>query len=257
MNLKNNTAPLLTYFKLCASFRSNWWFKLELQSGNSQFGSKSAIFLLQWPWNLKDDLEKQKDISSYPTSSFVHYFVAISEFKLELQSGNTQFRSKLVIFCPMLKNNRAPLLTYFKLCVLFRSHWWIQTGITVQFGWKSMIFCPLWPWQMTFKQVKSEWFDSWNQPSNLTQTGFKFFFIFWPVWPWNWMDYKNDRAPPLMLCQVLFIISKHSVNSYWSYSPEMLDLSKIWQFFVPSLPSDLEIWRMTSKNNRALFSVLF
>ena len=31
-----------------------------------------------------------------------------------------------------LKNNRAPLLPYFKLCASFRSHWWIQTGVTVQ-----------------------------------------------------------------------------------------------------------------------------
>ena len=31
-----------------------------------------------------------------------------------------------------LKNNRAPLLCYFKLCASFRSHWWIQTGVTVR-----------------------------------------------------------------------------------------------------------------------------
>ena len=31
-----------------------------------------------------------------------------------------------------LKNNRAPLLFYFKLCASFRSHWWIQTGVTVR-----------------------------------------------------------------------------------------------------------------------------
>ena len=30
--------------------------------------------------------------------SFVHHFKAISEFKLELQSGNAQFGSKLAIF---------------------------------------------------------------------------------------------------------------------------------------------------------------
>ena len=34
-------------------------FKLELQSRNIQFGSKSAIFCPMWPWNLLDDLEKQ------------------------------------------------------------------------------------------------------------------------------------------------------------------------------------------------------
>ena len=35
---------------------------------------------------------------SYATSSFVHYFVAISGFKLEIQSGNAQFGSKSTIF---------------------------------------------------------------------------------------------------------------------------------------------------------------
>ena len=34
-------------------------FKLELQSGNAQFGSKSTIFLAVWPCNLMYDLEKQ------------------------------------------------------------------------------------------------------------------------------------------------------------------------------------------------------
>ena len=34
-------------------------FKLELQSGNAQFGSNSTIFRTIWPWNLTDDLEKQ------------------------------------------------------------------------------------------------------------------------------------------------------------------------------------------------------
>ena len=34
-------------------------FKLELQSGNAQFGSNSTIFRAMWPWKLTDDLEKQ------------------------------------------------------------------------------------------------------------------------------------------------------------------------------------------------------
>ena len=34
-------------------------FKLELLSGNAQFGLKSVIFCPVWPWNLIDDLEKQ------------------------------------------------------------------------------------------------------------------------------------------------------------------------------------------------------
>ena len=34
-------------------------FKLELQSGNDQFGSNSTIFRAVWPWNLMYDLERQ------------------------------------------------------------------------------------------------------------------------------------------------------------------------------------------------------
>ena len=71
----------------------------------------------------------------------MHHFKSICEFKLELQSRNAQFRSKLVIFlsCVTLKfdgwpwkNGRAPLLYYIKLCAAFQSHWYIQTGVTVQ-----------------------------------------------------------------------------------------------------------------------------
>ena len=71
--------------------------KLKLQSGNAQFGSKSVIFFLydlecdRWPWKTIGPL-------FYTTSSFVHNFKAMGEFKLELQSGNAQFRSKSVIF---------------------------------------------------------------------------------------------------------------------------------------------------------------
>ena len=38
------------------------------------------------------------------------------------------------------------------------------------------------------------------------------------------------------------------MNSNWSYSPETPNLGQIWRFLVPC---DLEIWRMTLKNNRA------
>ena len=38
------------------------------------------------------------------------------------------------------------------------------------------------------------------------------------------------------------------MNSNWSYSPETPNLGQIWQFLELC---DLEIWRMTLKNNRA------
>ena len=89
----------------------------------------------------------------------MHHFIAIGKFKLELQPGNVQFGSKFLVPCDLeiwrmtLKNNRAPLLCYFKLCVSFRSHVWIQTGVTVR---KRLNWCftsvtltfDLWPWPL-------------------------------------------------------------------------------------------------------------
>ena len=138
MTLTNNRAPLLYYIKLCASFQIQ--FKLELQSWNAQLGSKWKIFFYRvtlkfdgWPWKTIGHL-------FYATSSIVHHFLAIGEFKLELQSGNAQSGSNLTIFRAVwpwnltddLENNRAPLLCYFKLCAWFYCHMWIQTGVTVQ-----------------------------------------------------------------------------------------------------------------------------
>ena len=97
----------------------------------------------------------------YAMSSFVHYFKAISEFKLESQSANAQLGSKSAIFlsrCDLeiwhmtLKIYRAPHLYFFKLCVSFHSHWWIQTGGIVQKRpiWvKICNFCPVWPSNLT------------------------------------------------------------------------------------------------------------
>ena len=58
----------------------------------------------------------------------------------------------LEIWWMTLKNNRAPLLCYFKLFASFDSHQWIQTRVTV---WKCPIrikiddFCTVWPWNLT------------------------------------------------------------------------------------------------------------
>ena len=51
-----------------------------------------------------------------------------------------------------------------------------------------------------------------------------------------------------MLLQALCSASYPMVNSNWSYSPETPNLGQIRRFLEPC---DLEIWRMTFKNNRA------
>ena len=61
--------------------------------------------------------------------------------------------------------------------------------------------------------------------------------IFGPMWPGNLMeDLKKNNSAPL-LCQALYIISKPSVNSNWSYSSETLNWVKIGDFFLSPVTS--------------------
>ena len=184
--MKNNRAPLLCCFKLCASFHSHRWIQTKVTVRKRSIRVKISDLLSRvtfkfdgWPWKTIGHL-------FHVGSSFIHHFITIGEFKLKLQSGNAQFGSKSAIFCPVWpwnlandleqgkcegfdscdrpsnlkldlnrqffrpcdreiwwmtsKNNRAPLLRYFKLCASFRSHWWIRTGVTV---WKRPIWVKL------------------------------------------------------------------------------------------------------------------
>ena len=189
-------------------------FKLELQSGNTQFASKSAIFFVlcdleiwwmtmknnrvplpyyvkhwlysiskpwvNWNWSYSPKRSISVKISEflsrvtlkfdwwpsigylfYRTSSFVHHFKAIGEFKLELQSGNTQFASKSAIFlsCVNLKFDGWSWKTIRHLFYAASSlmHHFIAISEfnfsyspeTPKFGSKSAIFCPVWPWNLT------------------------------------------------------------------------------------------------------------
>ena len=88
MTLKNNRAPLLCYFKRCVSFRSHWWIqtwvtvrKHPIWVKFDNFFSHVTLKFDRWPWKTIGHL-------SQATSSFVHHFISICEFKLELQSGN-------------------------------------------------------------------------------------------------------------------------------------------------------------------------
>ena len=140
MASKNIRTHLLCWFKLCASFQSHQWFQSWVTVRKHSIRVKIGDFFLSrvtfefygWPWKTIGHL-------FYTTPSLMHHFKAMGKFKLELEYGNAQFGSKSAIFCPMwpwnlitLKNKRTPLVSYFKLCASFRSHWWIQTGVTVR-----------------------------------------------------------------------------------------------------------------------------
>ena len=196
-------------------FIAIYQFKMELQSGNTKFGSKSEIFLSRvtlkfdgWTWKTMGHL-------FYAPSSFVYHFIAFCEIKMKWQSGNTKFGSKSMIFlpCVTLKFDRWPWKTIghlfyatsslvhhfiaiceFKNGVTIRKHQiWVEISdflscVTLKFdGWpwntighlfyatssfmhhfiairefkmelqsgnakfgsKSAIFCPVWPWPLT------------------------------------------------------------------------------------------------------------
>ena len=128
---KKNRAPLLYYVKLSASFQIYWWIETgvtvwkrpiqvkigdffvpcDLEIGWMTFSKpwvnsnwsyspkclirvKIGVFCPVWSWNMMNDLLEIILHLFYAASSFVHHFIAVSEFKLELQSGNAQFGSK-------------------------------------------------------------------------------------------------------------------------------------------------------------------
>ena len=137
---KKKSAPLLYSIKLCASFQTHWWIQTAATVQKRSIWVKIDDFLScvtlkfdGWPWQTVGHL-------FYATSSLVNHFKAIVVFKLEWLYGNAQFRSKSAIFVPCdrevsrmtLKNNRAPLLCYFKIWASFHSHLWIQTVVTVR-----------------------------------------------------------------------------------------------------------------------------
>ena len=98
MTSENNSALLLYYVKLCASCQIHWWiqtgFTVQKRSIRVEIGDMLSRVTLKfdgWPWKTIGHL-------FYAISSFVQHFVAIGEFKLELQSGNAQSGSNSTIF---------------------------------------------------------------------------------------------------------------------------------------------------------------
>ena len=95
---KNNRAPLLCYFKLFASFHSHWWIQTGVTVRKPLIWVNIDAFLSRV--TLKFDGWPSKIIGHLfnATSSFVQHFIAIGEFKLELESGNTQSGSNSTLF---------------------------------------------------------------------------------------------------------------------------------------------------------------
>ena len=117
------------------------------------------------------------------------------------------------------ENNRAPLLCYFKLFASFRSHWWIQTGVTVRKR-------PIWV------QI-----DDYLSRVTLKFDG-----------PWKTIGHPFTATSSF----VNHFIAIGELK--YSYSPETPYLGPNWRLFEPC---NLEIWRMTLKTNRAPLQCYF
>ena len=97
-DLENNKAPFLCCFKLCAPFHSHRWIKIKVTVRKRSIRVKIGDLLSRV--TLKFDRWLWKTIGHifYVASSFMHHFIAICAFKLNLQSGNAQFGWKATIF---------------------------------------------------------------------------------------------------------------------------------------------------------------
>ena len=220
MTLKNNRAPLLFYFKLVASFRNHWcidtwvtvrkrpiWVKIH------DFFSRVTSKFDVWPWKTIGHL-------FYATSSFVHHFIAIGEFKLELKSGNAQSGSNSTIFSAVWPWNLADDLEQgksegFDSCDL--------PSNLAQILSKSSIFQPVWAWNLMqdLKQGKSEGFESCDRPIIRKRC-----FVPCDLEIW-WMTLENDRAS--LLCCFKLCATFHS--HWWIQTGVTVWKRPIWVKF--------------------------
>ena len=88
MTPQNNRVLLLCYFKLFASCGSHWWIQTGVEVRKrliwvkiDDFFSRVTLKFDRWP-------SKTIGYLFYATLSFLHHFLAIGEWKLELQSRN-------------------------------------------------------------------------------------------------------------------------------------------------------------------------
>ena len=159
--MENNRASLHCCFKLCATFHSHWWIqtwvtvrKRPIWVKFDDFYSLVTLKFDGWPWKTIGHLFNA-------TSSFVHHFVAIGVFELELESGNGQFGSNSTIFFSRvtlkldgwpwktighLFNATSNFLHHFVAIGVFKLE--LESG-NGQFGSNSTIFRAVWPWNLT------------------------------------------------------------------------------------------------------------
>ena len=142
---KNNRTALLCHVKLCAAFQCYLWIPVGFIVQKRPIRVKIRIRCLVRPWKIIKH-------PFYTKLSSVHRFVAISAFKLELQSGNAQLGEKNRRFLSLvtLKFDGWPCKTIGQsFNTTWRSmHHFIAIGeskLGLQSGNNLIWFWPLWP----------------------------------------------------------------------------------------------------------------
>ena len=160
MTSKNNRALLLYKVKLCASFQFHQWIQTGVTVRKPSIRVKIGEFGPAWLWNLTNDLEKIKGTSSilhlvcasFKSHGWIQTGVSIRKRSIRVKMGN--FLSRV-----SLKFNRWPWKSKGHLSYAAWSyvHHFIAIGKfkldlqseNAQFGSKSAIFGPVWPWNLT------------------------------------------------------------------------------------------------------------
>ena len=93
----------LCYFKLCASFHSNMLIQTVVTGRKRPIRVKIGDFFVRVTFTFNGGAWLTMGHLLYATFSFAHVFITICKFKLELQSGNTQFGWKSFLCCVTLK----------------------------------------------------------------------------------------------------------------------------------------------------------
>ena len=139
MTSKNNRALLLHYVKLCASFQIHRWIQtgvtVRKHSIQVEIGDLLSRDLEIWWMTLENN-----------RAHLLYYIKLCASFEIHrcqtwitVRKRSIRVRRKSAIFCPVWPwyltadlEKRAHLLSCFKLCASFHSHWWIQTGVRIR-----------------------------------------------------------------------------------------------------------------------------
>ena len=141
MTLKNNRAPLLCCFQLCAWFHCHMWIQTAVRVRKRLSWVLTYVTLTfdLWPWPFAWTSLLTMVITP-ENFMMIRWWEHGEQGKSEGfdscdRPSNLKLDSNRQLFHPCdreiwwmtLQNNRAPLLCYFKLCASFCTHWLIQT----------------------------------------------------------------------------------------------------------------------------------